>query len=135
MRIKTFDFTSEQPQLCGLEEALQRRIVSSDRLAAARWSKLLELARVLKEDGPYPEVWSCLLCDVLHMGPSNSANRVSVDIWMDWQDYGPVSDGLPVLHYRLQIRRGTAPRSTDARADRPEKARDLILQAFGWSNS
>lgn len=135
MRIKTFDFNSEQPQPCDVEEALRRRIVSSDRLAAARWQKLLELARVLQADGPHPEAWSFLLGDVLHLRPSNPANCVSVEIWTDWQDYGPVSDGLPVLHYRLQIRRGKAPRSTDVRAEHPEMVRDLILQAFGWSGS
>jgi hypothetical protein len=68
----------------------------------------------------------------LTLMPANPANRVSVRVWTDWRDYGPVRDGLPVLHYRMQIQRRSSQRTVDARADSPEEAKRIIYQAFGY---
>jgi hypothetical protein len=59
--------------------------------------------------------------------------RVWVQVWADWPDYGPVRDGLPVMHYRLQIRRPGSNLSRDERMATPAESERVIWQAFGWA--
>jgi hypothetical protein len=133
MRLLTLDLHVDPPQACDIEVPLRRLASSPERLVAAQWQKLLELVQTLHEDGPYPEAWGQVLGDELYVSPENDANRVVVRVRADWRDHAPWRDGLPEMHYRLQIERSGAELSEDARARSPEEVRRIIYEAFGWS--
>jgi hypothetical protein len=57
---------------------------------------------------------------------------VRVSVWVDWRDYGPLRDGLPEMHYRLQVERPGKTITDDARAKDPIEAERIICEAFGW---
>ena len=114
------------------QHLLEQLAQETDRLASTRWRKLLELVHVLQSDGPNPEAWGQVFGDCLWLSPPNTANKVHVKIWMDWQDHGPTVDGLPTMHYRIQINRPSSKLSEDARVERPEQVRQIIWKAFGW---
>jgi hypothetical protein len=132
MRILTLNVDAGSLEPGDIEGSIQRLAASPDRLTAARGGMLLALVRLLQTDGPHPEAWGYVLNRELTLMPANPANRVSVRVWTDWRDYGPVRDGLPVLHYRMQIQRRSSQRTVDARADSPEEAKRIIYQAFGY---
>jgi hypothetical protein len=104
-----------------------------DRLTSARGRMLLELVEYLHAQGPAPRACGHLSLDELVLFPSHPSAKVSVQVWADWPDYGPARDGLPVMHYRLQIRRPGSPLSRDERAATPAEAERVIWQAFGWA--
>jgi hypothetical protein len=134
MRIVTIDLDAgPDERFCDVEGPLQRLASSPERLVAARWQMLLDLARVLRADGPAPEAWGLILGDELSLSPGTPANKVTVQVRADWKDHAPLRDGLPEMHYRLQIKRPGAKLSTDARARTPEEVERLIREAFGWS--
>ncbi len=134
MRITILDLEAEPPDFCDVEVALQRRASSPIPLIAAKWQKLLDLVRVLRADGLQPEARALIVGEELSLFPRNPANRiVNVRVRVDWQDYAPLRDGLPELHYRLQIERPGAKLSKDARTRSPEEAGQIIREALGWS--
>jgi len=117
----------------GFEALLLPVASSSDRLEAFRGQRLLELVRFLQSRGSVPVAIGTLVFPEFRLSPSNPANKVQVTVWVDWPDYGPVEDGLPkTAYYRLDIRRGNAALSENARADSPEEAERVIWRAFGW---
>ena len=132
MRIITLDLGHDPPVRREVHDVLQQLVRTTDRLASARWHKLVELVQFLCSDGPFPEAWGQVCGDALHLSPANSANRVTVQVWTDWRDYGPAPGGLPLLHYRLQVRRPSIHLSENARVESPDQARDIIWKAFGW---
>ena len=115
-----------------IEAPLQQMASSGDRLEAFKGQKLLELVRYLQVQGPAPRACGHLMLKELWLTPYNAANQVLVKVWVDWQDYTPLRDGLPAAYYRFQIHRGNAPLSRDARAATPEEAEQVIWEAFGW---
>jgi hypothetical protein len=116
-----------------IEAPLRSLASSHDRLEAFKGRKLLELVRHLQAQGPAPEVIGRLWWrQQLLLTPRSTTNRAAVTVWIDWRDYAPVRDGLPEAHYRLQIRRGNAALSQDARAATPEEVERIIWEAFGW---
>jgi hypothetical protein len=115
-----------------IEAPLLQMVSSEDHLEAFKGQKLLELVRYLQAQGPAPRACGHLMLGLLCLMPSGSASQVSVDVWVDWRDYGPLRDGLPEAYYRLQIRRGKAPCTRDARAATPAEAEQIIWEAFGW---
>jgi hypothetical protein len=133
MRIITLDRDADPPDLCDIEPVLRRLASSPDRQTAARWMKLLELVHALHSDGPHPEAWGSLFGNELYLRPANQASRVTLRIRVDWQDFAPLRDGLPDMHYRFQIMRQGAKVSTDARARTPEEGEEIVRQALGWS--
>jgi hypothetical protein len=113
-----------------IEPPLVKMAASNDRLVALKGRKLLELVRHLKAQGPTPGALGSLLLSELWL----QSSRASVQVWVDWQDYGPMCDGLPVTHFRLQLKRENAIVSQEARTASLEEAEQFILQAFGWSS-
>jgi hypothetical protein len=105
-----------------------------DRLAAARGRMLLDLVEYLHAQGPAPRACGHLLLDELILFPAHPSRKVSVRVWADWPDYGPARDGLPVMHYRLQVQRPGSHLSWDERAATPAEAERVIWQAFGWGS-
>jgi hypothetical protein len=106
---------------------LRERAASPERIAATKGRMLLELVECLQNRGPNPQAGITLFNDVitillLHPGRA-------VEVWVDWQDAGKTLDGLPVMHYRLQIRKPDGELSEDARATTPVEAARLILCA------
>jgi hypothetical protein len=57
---------------------------------------------------------------------------VSVSVRVDWRDYAPLRDGLPEMHYRLQVERPGATLTEDVRAKDVFEAARSIREAFGW---
>jgi hypothetical protein len=133
MRIVTLELDTDPPEPRDIEVPLRRLASSPERLVAARWQKLLELIQVLRADGPYPEAWGHILGHELYLSPGNPANRVTVRVRADWQDFAPLRDGMPEMHYRLKIQQRGAKLSRDARAKTPEEVEQIIREAFGWS--
>ena len=134
MRIVTLDLSVDPAEPCDIELPLSRLVSSPNRLMATQWQKLLDLVQLLQADGPHPEAWGQILGDELYLFPEdNSANLVTVRVRADWRDFAPLLNGLPELHYRLQIERDGAKLSKDARTHNPEEAERIIREAFGWS--
>lgn len=133
MRIVTLDSDSGRSEKCDMEPLLQERVSSSEGLGAARWQMLLELIRFLGIEGPLPEVWGLILRDELCIYSGDSANRVTVNVRVDWVDYAPLRSELPDMHYRLQIKRQGAQLSQDARTKSPDEVQAIIRESFGWS--
>jgi hypothetical protein len=106
---------------------------SADRFEALRGQKLLELTRYLQAQGTERWVGGHFFRGVLSLVPSGAANRVSVEVWIDWPDHAPLRRELAEAHYRFQIRREDTDLSQDARAATLEEAEKVIRQAFGWS--
>jgi hypothetical protein len=130
MRIVTIDLdVSFEP--CDIEVPLQRLASSPDRRAAARWQLLLNLVRVLRSECRYPEVSGFIIGHEMCLSPASQTSEVWVRIWADSRDYGLVRDGLPILYYRVQVKRLEAPLSADARIERAEEVGRLLEQAFG----
>lgn len=137
MQILTFDLESSaesHPKPCDINGPLQRRLdSSSDLIDGVRWRLLLDVVRTLCADGPHPQAFGQIWDHELWLSPANPANRVQVQIWTDWRDYGPVRDGIPAMHYRIQIRRPTVKGSEDVRAEHPDQVKMIVCQAFGWA--
>ena len=122
------------PESHAIEPPLVKMASSEDRLEALKGRKLLELVRHLQAQGPAPQVCgSLVLRHELWLMTYNLANQVLVKVWVDWQDYGPLFDGLPVAHYRLQFKGENSAISENARAGRPEEAEQVLLKAFDSS--
>ena len=133
MRIVTLDLDAKSHEFCDIAIPLQRLATSPDRVVAARWQMLLDLVEVLRVDGLHPTAYAQIICDELDLWPGNPANRVHVRVWVDWKDFAPLRDGLPEMHYRLQIKRPGRIATKDARSRDAEEVNRIIREAFGWS--
>jgi hypothetical protein len=131
MQIIILDLDSDPPEWCDIEIPLRRLASSPQPVVAARWSKFLELVEVLRADGPHPEVQGLILCDELML--TRRGNLATVRVRVDWRDYAPLRDGLPEMHYRVQIEPRFAKLSREVRTRSPEEVEGIIREAFGWS--
>jgi hypothetical protein len=116
-----------------IELPLVKMAASTDPLEARKGSRLLELVQYLQAQGDAPAAGGCFRLGRLWLVSSDPANKVSITVWLDWQDYGPLREALPEMHYRLQIQRPDTKLSTDARVANPAEVEQIIWQAFGWS--
>lgn len=116
-----------------IEAQLLRRISGENTICDGRARSLLELVQHLRRQGSAPKVFGHIVGNELWLSPTNTANRILIKVWVDGHDYGAFEDGLPVVHYRLQYRRGKAGLSTDAMAESPEEAKRVVWDAFGWN--
>jgi hypothetical protein len=131
MQIQTLDL--ESGQLCDVEIRLAQLANNDDQMMAIKGQMLLELVRHLRLSGPYPRALGRLFRDELIVFPDNPINRASVNIQVDWPDYGPKDGPLPRAHYRVNIQRPGSKLSTDVRSDRVEEIERAVWDAFGWS--
>ncbi len=67
------------------------------------------------------------------LSPIGPSSKTAVWVEIDWPDYGTVSDGLPIMHYRLQFKPPGSHLSHDERAGTLEEAERIIWGAFGWT--
>jgi hypothetical protein len=84
-----------------------------DPITAARGAMLLALIEHLESLGPQAIV------DCYWMQPELvivGGGLPAVDVSVDWNDYGPVIDGLPVMHYRVAVSKAGSALSDEARA-------------------
>jgi hypothetical protein len=131
MRITTFDL--DQDQLCGIEVPLRRFAASTEPFEAAYWEKLLDLVTQLQSNDCENEIHGHILFNELTLcerDPRKSEVRVSVRV--DWQDYAPLQDGFPEMHYRLQVSRPEKTLTEDSRTVDPNAAARIICRAFGF---
>ena len=134
MRFQTVARQGDKLGLCDIDVPLLPLADSPEPLTAARWKKVLDLIRHLRSGGPDAEVWAHVFGNTLYLHPAHARERgVSIKLWIDWRDHGPMRDGLPVLHYRLQIQRPGSRLSEDARTEDPEEVRQILCRAFGWA--
>jgi len=134
MQIVTFDIVDPEtfaPR--DIEIPLQRLAESPDPLTAVKWRALLELVRVLRDDGRHPQAIGFILNDEMTIHPRNQANRATVSVRVDWYDFAPLQDGVPALHYRLEIGRRGGDLTKGVRTPDAQEVRTLIREAFGWS--
>src|SRR6185369_16451191 len=98
-----------------IQDEIKKLIQNEVRVQTRRWEVLLELMHYLRAQGPNPRTSGMIFGQELWLTPFSAANKVLVKIWADWQDFGPLVDGIPVMHYRIQSERRGHGFSTDAR--------------------
>ncbi len=91
---------------------------------------LADLVRHLEAGGPTPRVVGLVLRGELRLIPVGAQPTVSAMASVDWPEHGPVRDGLPVMHYRLRVKRPASPLSAELRTDSPNEAARFLLQAI-----
>jgi hypothetical protein len=109
-----------------IESQLRHLANSSDRLRATRGRMLLRLVEQLQNSGPTPQALALLVSNELLISIAYPGRAVRV--WVDWQDYGKTVDGLPTMHYRIQMNTQDMVLSRDERASSPADAERAILQ-------
>ena len=119
----------EEPDL---KPALRHMANDHDSIIARIGQMLLDLLNHLEADGNAPLVFAQIYCHEMWLSPANQYNRAMVKIGVDWPDYGPLRDGLPAMHYRLQISRRVGGPSRDGRSRDIAEVKRLICEAFGW---
>ena len=121
-----------------IRSQLREAAADTNRLRAAWCHVLPALVEHLEAQGPEPtafgrlEAFGRLGQETLVLSPVSPSNEVSVMVWADWMDYGPSQDGLPIIHYRIQIRRSARSLTRDERVASVTDAKRVIYQAFGW---
>src|SRR4051794_10342281 len=80
---------------------LKERTASEDLIIAAIGRMLLALLEYLQSRGPTPQAGVLFLNDQLMITLSHPTRHLSV--WIDAKDFGEIRDGMPVMHYRIQI--------------------------------
>jgi hypothetical protein len=99
---------------------------SSKRPEAACGKMLLELVEYLETQVQTPQVMASLRTNVLELRVAGTDTFANV--WVDWNDYGEDRDGLPVMHYRMQISRPLERSlSEDLRMTEPAEVERVIL--------
>ncbi|HEY4262515.1 MAG TPA: hypothetical protein VGM98_20300 [Schlesneria sp.] len=78
---------------------------------------------------PDPEKWGNDFREAAR--PFCRKRRDSINVTIDWPDYGPLQDGLPIMHYRFRIERAECAISQDARATDLVSAKQIICDVFG----
>jgi len=99
---------------------------SENKVQARKADKMLELVRYLEDRPPSHRVFG-VLTDQLWL----TYHRVSVRIWMDWPDYGPMEDRVPIMHYRVDVKHFGDEVRSEIRTKELEEIRQFLLQAFG----
>ncbi len=74
-----------------------------------------------------------LLFDKLLLSPAGRRREVIVELEADWQDYGPVRDSEPVMHYRVRAKRRGKKLSEEIRVTDAEEVRKFIHETFEWN--
>lgn len=85
-----------------IKGSLRRMTAGSDALQALRGRLLLELVRGL-EEAAGPRVVAILILRELVLSVGSRVASPVVRVGVDWRDYGPLRDGLPIAHYRVRI--------------------------------
>ena len=120
------------PDRDDLLDTLGYYAADTDRLSAARARMLVDLVERLLGQGPSEQAYGELCGGELWLQPCRPAGTTSVKVWPDWRDCGPVRDGLPVMYYRLEVRRPGSGLSDDDRIPTAAAAAQAIRRAFGW---
>lgn len=95
---------------------------------------IINLLSLDEPDGVAPAAFGHLTGHEISLSPANEYNRANVRICVDWPDYGPLADGLPMMHYRLKMSRCVGAPTRDERSQDVAEVKRFIWEAFGWSN-
>jgi hypothetical protein len=101
---------------------------SPDPGRALRGRLLLELAQYLEENSG-PRLLAHTFLEQLHFSAFGRGAGI-MEVGVDWPDYGPFENGLPVAHYRIRVKREGVPISDELRTADVEQVRQFILQTF-----
>ena len=116
-----------------IEPPLREIAASTDRLQARAGQMLLELVRYLQAQGVTPEVHGMVSTNELWLNSPNPLRKGSLKIWPDCKDYAPLINGIPEMHYRIEIHRAETKLSSDARTSSLTEVARIIDEAFGWN--
>jgi hypothetical protein len=108
---------------------------SGDHVKGAKAQRLLTLVDFLEAQGPTPQAGGNIFLEELWLHPFPGVASFTVAVRVDWKDYGPVEDGLPVMHYRVLVRRAGAVLTDEVRLQTPQEAGKVILRVFGSPES
>ncbi|MDB5344403.1 MAG: hypothetical protein JWP89_2780 [Schlesneria sp.] len=90
------------------------------------FEKFMEEWRALHPDS---EKWGN---DFLEAARPFYSKRIdSIKVTIDWPDFGPLENGMPIMHYRFRIERAESTMSEDARASDLVSAKQIICTALG----
>ena len=106
---------------------VREQAAASEPVHAAGARKLLELMEYLRGRGPTPKVGAMMFRNVLSLTLLHPQR--GVDVWVDWYDRGKMRDGLPVMHYRIDVRGPDSKITENHRAETMVEAAALILTA------
>lgn len=98
-------------------------------LTALRGRLLLEVVRRL-EGCPGPRVWAHAFMGALSLCAGSRETDPVVQVDVDWQDYGPIRDGLPVAHFRVHVKRPGVVLSEETRTADADEAVNCIVQGL-----
>ena len=115
----------------GVNTQLALMAESADPVEAHRGRLLLTLFQCLESEGPLPRLVGLLLRGQLRLSGTEPSGWASVQVEVDWPDYGPAQSGVPVMHYRVRIKRSDSPLSVESRTQDAKEAGRIIGQVFG----
>lgn len=118
-----------------IKPELRKLANDCDRVIALKGQMLLDLVALLEADGPAPAAFGHISGHTVWLSPTNQYNRSRVQVTVDWPDYGRLHDGIPTMHYRLNVSRRVGGPTRDARFHDITEVKRFIWQAFGWSRS
>jgi hypothetical protein len=111
-----------------IRELLLRKPEPPDPVRSRQMKEFLNQWRAMNPD---PTSWGDRLSrEIARRFPSKPGVCVSVRV--DWQDHAPLREGLPVMHYRLQVAHPWQTITKEARTQDPTDAERIISEAFGW---
>jgi len=126
LAMEIHDFTDRPNH--DIKNPLRKLAASPKPVPAHKGRLLLELALHL-ENCPGPRVVGHLMLEDLWLqagGRGNASVRVSVD----WQDYGPLDNGLPLMHYRVWLKRPNEVLSQETRTGDVDEAARAVVKAL-----
>jgi hypothetical protein len=97
---------------------------------AAKAARFLELLDYLENLGPGPEIYADLFMDELWLKSVQNPRRGTVEIAIDWQDYGQVQDDTPIMHYRMRVRPGVKKLSIERRTRKVEEVGQFLSEVL-----
>jgi hypothetical protein len=103
---------------------------SGDKVQAHKAERILELVRYLEEWPPSHRALAILhLTDQLWITFGRRPKVASARIRIDWKDYGPVEDGIPIMHYRIEVKTPGDKVWSEIRTRELEEIRQFLARA------
>lgn len=113
-----------------IKSAIQQLTCAENPVITVGGRMLQSLVDYLEASGATPSVVAELRPEGIWLWRAEPIGGVEALVSVDRPDYGPVRDGLPVMHYRLRIKCDGVPMSREWRTSDLAKVEYLIRQAF-----
>jgi len=104
---------------------------NENKVLARKAEQMLELVRYLEDRPPSYRVFATQrLVDQLWLTYGRRPRSVWARIRIDWSDYGPLEDGIPIMHYRIEVKSSDDDVWSEIRSRELEEIRQFLTQAF-----